>query len=603
LRSSPRSLAQQLLLCYYMATGLLINTLGNNVGTQSPSSEPVATSLKKKSTAVKINNLFSADTNKAVTAYNAQSITQKGPDVKRSNSFSSTLNKKIETKMPQQAQDNKKTEKPDQCSGTHLAQLLMVKESLIVPVKAAGAKIDNQFQQQIESKASDKSVQPVTGSKAAKPIIANPDQIVSATSKPVNKPIQSTIDQSQIKFKIILPDISNKSPIINSQSEKNKDVGKMQVSDNAVVAREKLVNQKSNTATTASTKPAIASEPLSSQQSQQSGKESTPKTLISDNKATADSKQSAVTNKPVAPDSSKTQLSNTPFDAHGNQSSHPQPKVLIGQENLAQASSETAGNKAYASRKDRLGETELSGLLEKGRSRFENPSVKPAAKKTNSPQAQSAVQQVENRSNLPSNNTSKPDMEQGAQIPLSNGTQPGVTEQSPASAAFTKIAGNVNSSPAISGQIQESIQSSLRSGNQQVVIRLNPPELGRVAIKFQEQGTDITGVLEVDKTETRKQIEEALPELIQSLQDSGIQIKKLEVVLTNQQEQNALKDQSSTAGQDNWSGQQSSPNPGSQGNNMTYDDWLTKGGDSIGFAETPETPEMSFAGDSINMLI
>jgi flagellar hook-length control protein FliK len=94
-------------------------------------------------------------------------------------------------------------------------------------------------------------------------------------------------------------------------------------------------------------------------------------------------------------------------------------------------------------------------------------------------------------------------------------------------------------------QIQESMQSSFGSGQQQITISLQPPELGKVTIKFEQQGDDITGQLEVTKTETRSQITEQLPEIIRNLTDAGIQIKKIEVNLANQYQQDGYKEQSS----------------------------------------------------------
>jgi len=259
----------------------------------------------------------------------------------------------------------------------------------------------------------------------------------------------------------------------------------------------------------------------------------------------------------------------------------------------------TTPRKADTNQKDHRGKTKLSDLPENGRYQVENPSIKSAAQKMDPPQEQSSVQQVEKHNTLSSNNTSSQDMKPDAQVLLGNGTQPTITEQSPVSAAFAKIAGNADSGSDVREQIQESIHSSLRSGNQQIVIRLNPPELGKVAIKFQEQADGITGLLEVDKPQTKYEIQQTLTEIIRNLQDSGIQIKKLEVVLTNQQEQNALKDQSSTTGQNSWLGQQSSPNSGSRENNTAYNEWPT---DIDNVAEFME-PQMQFADNSINMLV
>ncbi|MBC8481696.1 MAG: hypothetical protein H8D47_03430 [Planctomycetes bacterium] len=80
---------------------------------------------------------------------------------------------------------------------------------------------------------------------------------------------------------------------------------------------------------------------------------------------------------------------------------------------------------------------------------------------------------------------------------------------------------------------------------------------------------------------------------------SGVSIKKIEVVLTNQQDQNASKDQSSSAGQDNFAGHQNSPNPESQQNNNTYNEWLTNTNTITEF--TKNQPQ--FTDNSINMLV
>jgi len=109
-------------------------------------------------------------------------------------------------------------------------------------------------------------------------------------------------------------------------------------------------------------------------------------------------------------------------------------------------------------------------------------------------------------------------------------------------------------------------------------------------------------LLQVDKPQTRDQLQQALPEIIQNLQNSGITIKRIEVVLTSQQEQQTFKDQSSTLGQDTFSGQQSAPNPESQrnnANNTTYNESMREIDRPAEFNE----PQLHLADSSINMLI
>jgi flagellar hook-length control protein FliK len=147
-------------------------------------------------------------------------------------------------------------------------------------------------------------------------------------------------------------------------------------------------------------------------------------------------------------------------------------------------------------------------------------------------------------------------------------------------------------------QIQDSIQSTLSTDNKEIVIQLNPPDLGKVQIKFTEENNSLIGVLSVDKSHTKNEIQQTLPEVIQNLQDSGINIKKIEVVLSNNQEQQTMKDQSSMSGQ-NWFGQQNQSNQDSHRSGNIYSQWTFSSDSSM--SQSYE-PAMQFSGSSINML-
>lgn len=114
----------------------------------------------------------------------------------------------------------------------------------------------------------------------------------------------------------------------------------------------------------------------------------------------------------------------------------------------------------------------------------------------------------------------------------------------PITGRTAEISINSGSKLTVGPQIQESVAGSYRPGMQQIVIRLDPPDLGRVTIRFVEQRDGITGVLHVDKADTKYDIQQALPGIIQNLQNSDIQIRKLEVVLNNQQQTNFAGDHS-----------------------------------------------------------
>jgi hypothetical protein len=165
--------------------------------------------------------------------------------------------------------------------------------------------------------------------------------------------------------------------------------------------------------------------------------------------------------------------------------------------------------------------------------------------------------------------------------------------------ANTNSISNVDSTTSVAGQIQYNIQSSLITNNQEIVIQLNPPELGKVEIKFTEDSTGLSGVLSVDKPLTKYEIQQSLPEIIQNLKDGGVDIKKIEVVLANQQEQQTMKDNSS-AGQNNWSWQQNSSQQQSNSGGNVYTQWNSKSNE--GYNQYSE-PTMHYSEDSVNMLV
>jgi len=90
----------------------------------------------------------------------------------------------------------------------------------------------------------------------------------------------------------------------------------------------------------------------------------------------------------------------------------------------------------------------------------------------------------------------------------------------------------------IGEQIRDSMQASLDRGERQVTIRLRPPELGNVLVRFREENEQIYGVVEVTRGDTRQEVEQALPQVLRSLQDSGIQIRRFEVTLADQPDEN-----------------------------------------------------------------
>lgn len=193
-----------------------------------------------------------------------------------------------------------------------------------------------------------------------------------------------------------------------------------------------------------------------------------------------------------------------------------------------------------------------------------------------------------------------------------NNPQAAVTEQPSGSAENTKpLDMPIQTSPGnqtinVGKQVFESIQSSFskEQRNQQITIQLNPPELGKVSIKFQEQNNQIIGLLEVSKTQTRVEVEQAIPEIVRNLQDSGIQIKRLDVVLSHEQEgksgQEALQDHTM---RNNHNQQQGSADSYTGSNNPDaheINEWLINNHNK--YRNTSGLHNSLTANDSINML-
>ncbi len=136
-------------------------------------------------------------------------------------------------------------------------------------------------------------------------------------------------------------------------------------------------------------------------------------------------------------------------------------------------------------------------------------------------------------------------------------------------------------------QILDSVQASAARGDRQVLVRLTPPELGTVLVRFQEQGEHLIGTLEVSSGETRREIEQALPQVLRTLQEAGVQVRRLEVVTSDQPERN-----SSHLAQDAWSQHQGTAQDQGQSHASGQTRW------SQGWGEHGATPNAASEGES-----
>jgi flagellar hook-length control protein FliK len=106
-----------------------------------------------------------------------------------------------------------------------------------------------------------------------------------------------------------------------------------------------------------------------------------------------------------------------------------------------------------------------------------------------------------------------------------------------------------NPAQSVGEQILDSIRSSGTPGEREVFIRLTPPELGTVLVRFQERGGQLTGTLEVSSREAQREIEQALPQVVRGLQEAGVLVRRVEVVTADQPNRDLAGEHQS---QDTW---------------------------------------------------
>jgi len=84
-------------------------------------------------------------------------------------------------------------------------------------------------------------------------------------------------------------------------------------------------------------------------------------------------------------------------------------------------------------------------------------------------------------------------------------------------------------------QVAETIRATAGRSGRQVTVHLNPPELGRVRIVLESEGDSVRGTVRVDVPETLAKLQQEAAPLMQRLQAEGIDLKRLDVMLNQEQ--------------------------------------------------------------------
>jgi flagellar hook-length control protein FliK len=552
------------------------------------------------------------NTPESTTTDNIPTITQNEPVNKPMEDFRHTLRKTAKIEAPRQDRDETKSEQQDPASA---------KPSKANPTQSPSAP-ETPIQLGALVKEVATKMEPKTGRQLAE-FIANlkdgeSPPVTGQAAKSAEIKLLVTTDKGQPGPKIVLSKIpegtadtqpgqgknTDKIPISNSTVASTKAPGKAEnakeLNPNALVddgSKTTVTNDKTASGDTSVVTGSLKSSALS-------GKKLGAGNLVDDDSKTTN-EETTMTDKSAIPGNEKTPAVNTNFPPVQTKFTESQSQpVGTTPEKSALIAAQPSGSKAA----DPEIVSESSGGNGKESPRAGNKVLdNPTVRELNVTAVQVSTGQTKNRGSSTSNDSPDSDLEQ---ILSHNNPQTPVTEQSPNSAAGAKTAalpGQTSPSSVsadIGKQILESIHSSLsREGqDQQITIRLNPPELGKVFIKFDEQDSQIIGLLEVSKPQTRIEIQQALPQIIQNLQDSGINIKRLEVMLsqTEQPEQEALKDQSL---QNGWTQQQDSENSYMGVNNPDtngINEWLIN---NNSYENISELQEALTIDGSINMLI
>ncbi len=255
------------------------------------------------------------------------------------------------------------------------------------------------------------------------------------------------------------------------------------------------------------------------------------------------SEGTAVANTSDASDGQKISLLGVNLLLAQNNFLQSQGKVVLGPETSSPVAEKANSNEAASFQQSRPGIQELSESFNNGDEKQKSDSSGGSAMLKTNVTGFSGAQGKD--ANLESDNVSNQIFER---LASSNDIQNNTVGESLTSIEAGKDSNGLplrDTTDGISKQISESIQNSLsqQGQKQQITVHLYPPELGKVCIKFNQQQDQLTGLLEVDRAQTKNEIEQVLPQIIRNLSDSGVQLKRLEVVLTDQSQQQLVKDQ------------------------------------------------------------
>ena len=149
----------------------------------------------------------------------------------------------------------------------------------------------------------------------------------------------------------------------------------------------------------------------------------------------------------------------------------------------------------------------------------------------------------------------------------------------------------------VADQVAESIRASGAPTGRQIVVQLQPPDLGRVRIVFRSVGDAVRGVVRVDNPETLSRLEREAAPLMQRLASSGIDVRRLDMMLSDSQSDDMTQNPAFREGQgrqNGWVAEDPSGNPSGEA--------FADAGQTTAGSETAD-PGAGIGGGAINVRI
>ncbi len=182
--------------------------------------------------------------------------------------------------------------------------------------------------------------------------------------------------------------------------------------------------------------------------------------------------------------------------------------------------------------------------------------------------------------------------------PVAANSPPNVTGRTSVTSANVPAGDNAAS---LREQIIQSVRTTVQQGTNQIKIRLNPPVLGQVSVKFSEKNNELTGLLEATNAQTRAEIRQAIPDIIRSLEESGITIKRIDVTLSDLPRQSSQQQSTrDNAPQDLWDQFSRQGFRNDHSNQHTQDSYLTPSYSDNTAATANDVQAVAFFGRNQN---